>query len=258
MHGHATPPGWRRHGWWIVGGASALALVWCCVRSPVDAGGAAVSGSAEGTDPGPGAPASTDVAAERRAVEATVAKRNRQSARESEAFARAGWTMVAEPPPDSRLTSLDPTLVDGRERELRVQIASTVPAPELAPRLARIVRAAHEPATRVAAVEALGRIGTHEAQAELLALLPELPADDEARRQIVPLLRPNGLDDELAARLAAQLDGATLTPIEKKQLAFTLALVGLRDGMKLPDGAVSPAAKQLIDQMTALARGEKL
>jgi len=74
----------------------------------------------------------------------------------------------------------------------------------------------------------------------------------------VPLLRPNGLDDELAARLAAQLDGATLTPIEKKQLAFTLALVGLRDGMKLPDGAVSPAARQLIDQMTALAQGEKL
>jgi hypothetical protein len=28
--------------------------------------------------------------------------------------------------------------------------------------------------------------------------------------------------------------------------------------MKLPDGAVSPAARQLIDQMTALAQGEKL
>jgi len=129
-----------------------------------------------------------------------------------------------------------------------------VPAPELAPRLRRIALAAHETATRVAAVEALGRIGTHEAQTELLALLPELPSDDEARRQIVPLLRPRSLDDELATRLAAQLDGTALTAVEKRQLAFTLALVGLRDGMRLPEHAVSPSARQLIEQMTALAQ----
>jgi len=129
MNGHPT-----RRGWWIVGGASALALVWCCVRSPVTVGDAAAPGSAGGTDPAPGAPASTDSAARRRSVEATVAKRNRDNAREAEAFARAGWTMVAEPPPDRRLASLDPALVDGRKRDLRVQIASTVPAPELAPR----------------------------------------------------------------------------------------------------------------------------
>src|SRR5437762_1100876 len=83
-----------------------------------------------------------------------------------------------------------------------------------------------------AAVEALGRIGTREAQSELLALLAGLPEEDEARRVIVPLLRPSGLDDEFAARLAAHLDGPVLTATEKKQLAFTLALIGLRDGMK--------------------------
>jgi hypothetical protein len=265
MNGHIAPHRGQRL-WWIVGGASALVLVWCCVRSPVSVGDAAARGSAEGTDSKPGAPATTDsdVADKQRGVEATVAARNRETARESDAFTRAGWTMVAAPAPDARLLALDPALIDqggGRERELRVQIASTVAAPELAPRLGRIARAAHEPATRVAAVEALGRIGTHEAQTELLALLPDLPVDDDARRQLVPLLRPNGLDDELATRLAAQLDGGTLTATEKKQLAFTLALVGLRDGMKLPDGAMSPAAKQLIDQMTALAQrgsGEKL
>jgi hypothetical protein len=255
MNGQVTPRGWLRHAWWIVGGASLALLVWCCVRSPVSVGDAGNAGSAEGTDQAPGAPATTDVSAgQRRAVEAAVASRNRDNAREAEAFGRAGWKMVAEPAPDPRLTGLDPTLLDGRERELRVQMASTVAAPELAPRLAAIARAAHEPATRVAAVEALGRIGTHEAQAELLALLPSLPADDDARRQIVPLLRPRALDDELAMRLAAQLDGATLTATEKQQLAFTLALVGLRDGMRLPDGAVSPAAKQLIDRMAALAQ----
>ncbi len=261
MNGHITPHGWRRHAWWIVGGGSALVLVvWCCVRSPVSAGGAAVSGSAGGTDQGPGAPASTDLQARRRGVEATVAARNRDNERQADAFARAGWKMVATTPPDARLLALDPTLVDGREGELRVQIASTVPAPALAPRLAQIARVAHEPATRVAAVEALGRLGTHAAQAELLALLPTLPADDDARRQIVPLLRPDGLDDDLARRLAALLDGEAVTAAEKQQLAFTLALVGLRDGMKLPDGVVSPAGQRLIDQMTALAQrgsGEK-
>ncbi|MGZ3425871.1 MAG: hypothetical protein ACXVCV_04435 [Polyangia bacterium] len=255
MNGHIAPQRGQRF-WWIVGGASALVLVWCCVRSPVNAGDAADPGSAEGTDSRRGAPAATDSDAtdRRRGVEATVAARNREAARETDAFLRAGWKMVAAPPPDAQLTALDPALVDGRERELRVQIASTVPAPELAPRLSRIARAAHEPATRVAAVEALGRIGTHEAQAELLALLPDLPVDDDARRQLVPLLRPNGLDDEFTTRLVATLDGTTLTATEKKQLAFTLALVGLRDGMKLPAGAMSPSAKQLIDQMTALAQ----
>jgi hypothetical protein len=255
MNGKVAPQR-RQRGWWIVGGASLLVLLWCCIRSPVSAGDAAADGSAEGTDSKPGAPAATDSDAEsrRKSVEAAVAQRNRETAREAERFARAGWTMVATEPPDARLTALDPSLLEGRERELRVQIASTVPGPELAPRLSRIVRAAHEPATRVAAVEALGRIGTHEAQAELLALLPSLPVDDEARRQLVPLLRPNGLDDELAARLAAQLDSPTLTATEKKQLAFTLALVGLRDGMRLPEGATSPSARLLIDQMTALAQ----
>jgi HEAT repeat protein len=189
-----------------------------------------------------------------RSVAETVAARNQASAAQAEAFRKAGWTMVATPAPDPRLLALDPSLLPGREDELRVQIASTVPSPELAPRLRRIALEAHEPATRVAAVEALGRIGTPDAQAELLALLPQLPEEDAARRQIVPLLRPSGLDDPRATQLASLLDAPALTPAEKKQLAFTLALVGLRDGMKLPDGAVSPAAKQLIDQMTALAQ----
>jgi hypothetical protein len=264
MNGHRNPSG--RGAWWIaiVGGASALALVWCCVRSPVDVGGVGRAGSAGGTESAPDAPANTDsadVEGRRRSVEETVAARNRENARQAEAFTRGGWTMVATEPPDPRLVALDPALVNGHERELRAQIASTVAAPELAPRLSKIAQTAHEPATRVAAVDALGRIGTREAQAELMALLPALPPDDEARRQIVPLLRPRALDDEWAGRLAALLDGNTLTATEKKQLAFTLALVGLRDGMKLPDGAVSPAAKQLIAEMAALAQrgaGEQL
>ena len=241
--------------WLYLGGAVlAFSLAWWLVRSPVGAGVAGIFGSAGGTDPKPGAPANTDSTARRKAVEATVAARNRENAREEEKFRKAGWTMVAAEPPDARLVALDPALLAGRERDLRVQIASTLPAPELASRLRHIAQAAHEPETRVAAVEALGRIGTREAQSELLALLAGLPEDDEARRVIVPLLRPSGLDDEFAARLAAHLDGPVLTATEKKQLAFTLALIGLRDGMKLREGTASPSAQKLIDRMAALAQ----
>src|SRR5262249_39605411 len=158
---------------------------WCCLRSPVSVGGAGTARSAEGTDRAPGTPAATEVADKRAAVEATVQKRNRESGRDTEAFTRAGWTMVGEAPPDPRPTAPDPALLQGRERELRVQMASTVATPELAPRLGQIARDAHDPATRVAAVEALGRIGTREAQSQLLGLLPTLPADDDARRQLV-------------------------------------------------------------------------
>ncbi|HEY2749553.1 MAG TPA: hypothetical protein VGL86_33265, partial [Polyangia bacterium] len=68
-----------------MGGASVLALAWCCVRSPVSVGDAGRAGSAEGTDSAPGAPASTDVSgAARRAVEATVAQRNRDNTRNTD------------------------------------------------------------------------------------------------------------------------------------------------------------------------------
>jgi hypothetical protein len=266
MNGQRPPRSGRLVQWMLLGGAVlAFSLAQWCVRSAVGVGDAGTRGLAGGTNPTPGAPASTAPSSidegRRKAVEADVAARNRENAREEEKFRKAGWTMVAAEPPDARLVSLDPALLEGRERDLRVQIASTVPGPEMAARLKHIAMAAREPATRVAAVEALGRIGTREAQSELLALLPSLSADDDARQQIVPLLRPNGLDDEFAGRLVAHLDGATLTPVEKKQLAFTLALVGLRDGMKLREGTASPSAQKLIDHMAALAQrgtGEEL
>ncbi|MDB4970694.1 MAG: hypothetical protein JWN44_6383 [Myxococcales bacterium] len=262
MNGQLPSQPGRLVQWMLLGGAVlAFSLAWWGVRSTVRVGDVGTVGSAGGTDPTPGAPATTDSEERRKAVEAIVAARNRDNGLEAEKFRNAGWSMVAAEPPDARLTALDPALLEGRERELRVQIASTVAAPELASRLKHIAMAARESATRVAAVEALGRMGTREAQSELLALLPSLPADDDARQQIVPLLRPHALDDEFAGRLAAQLDGATLTMVEKKQLAFTLALVGLRDGMKLRGGTASPSAQKLIDQMAALAQrgtGEEL
>src|SRR5437899_1022257 len=52
------------------------------------------------------------------AVAKFVAQKNGVSARDQEAFTRAGWQMVDVPPPDQRLVSVDPSLLAaGREPE---------------------------------------------------------------------------------------------------------------------------------------------
>jgi hypothetical protein len=142
-----------------------------------------------------------------------------------------------------------------------VQLASTVATPADAARIAAIVRRVRPGGARVAAVEALGRIDGTEGQHALVGLLTDgsLPEDDEARRLIVPLLRPTALDDPYALELARLLDAPQLTAVEKKQLAFTLSLVGLRDGMQLPSdalAALSPTARDRLTAMTTLAKGE--
>jgi hypothetical protein len=125
----------------------------------------------------------------------------------------------------------------------------------MAKNLARIAAEAHEPMTRVDAVEALGRLGGPEAQRELLGLMDKLGPEDEARHQLMPLLRPSSLDDEETPRLTALLDSPMTTAGEKQQLAFTLALIGLRDGMRLPVTVkISPAGQKLVDSMTLLAQ----
>lgn len=188
----------------------------------------------------------------RRAVE----EKNRGPAADQRAFAAAGWKMVEVAPPDLRLSKADPALLAGREDELRTQIASTTATPDQADNLAEIARRASEDSTRVAAVEALGRLGPA-GQQNLLGLLDGLPEGDRARREVVPLLRPESLDSALAKDLAARLDSRGPSAIEKKQLAFTLALLGLRDQSALPDpvrGALSQDALALIDSMDRLAR----
>jgi hypothetical protein len=187
----------------------------------------------------------------RRAIE----ERNRGPASDKKAFAAAGWTMVDVAPPDARLVAIDPSLLASREAELRVQIASTTATPAEAQNLAEVARRASEEQTRVAAVEALGRLGAA-GQQQLTGLLDQLPEGDRARREIVPLLRPESLDSPLAADLASRLDSGHLDPAERKQAAFTLALVGLRDQSALPDtvlSTLSADSRSLLDSMIRLA-----
>src|SRR5688572_20463107 len=200
-------------------------------------------------------PAHADVVA---AFDREVNERNKGVGDETRKFEAAGWEMVAAPPPDDRLLDFDPALLaQGREEELRVQLASTVAAPRHARPIAHIVVTAKDPATREAAADALGRINNDVAREEIMSILTggKLPPDDLGRRQLAAYLRPVDLDDPQAAKIAGLIDHPALTHAEHEQIAFTLALIGIRDGMTLSDPALaslSPEARKLIDHMTEL------
>jgi hypothetical protein len=205
------------------------------------------------------APAPTGTASERlAAVERVIAERNREAGEETQRFIADGWEMVAAEEPEHRLLAFDPALLaEGREEDLRIQLGSTTPTPAHARAVAQIAVLAKDPATREAATEALGRINTDHAREELIGLLTggKLHPDDMGRRQISAYLRPSDLHDPAAARIAGLLDHPALTDAERQQVAFNLALVGLRDGMSLPAdvlATMSPGALALLDQMTKL------
>jgi hypothetical protein len=197
-------------------------------------------------------------AARLRQVEAEIAQKNREARKDREAFLNDGWQMVETAAPDARVVGFDPSLVAaGREHELKMQMLSTVPSPDQAKRVAEIARTAKDPATRYAAVEALGHLNAPESTAALYDLLVngQLDPNDAGRQQIAPLLRPAALDDEMAAKVAMLLDSPSLTEVEKQQIAFTLALISLRDGMKVDSNIpLSSSARALVDQMTVLAQ----
>lgn len=188
-----------------------------------------------------------------------VAQQDRANAAQADAVQSAGWSLVETAPPDERVVALDPSLLTDREAELRVQLASTVPLPTAIPNLIAIAKSGARTETRTAAVDALARVGDPLSQRALLALLGNggLAADDPARLVVAARIHPTALDDPFATEVAQVLDAGTLTTAETQQLAFTLALIGLRDGMTLPPAtlaALSPSTRQLLDQMTALAK----
>jgi hypothetical protein len=214
------------------------------------------------TAPAVGAPAAQNFATQKHleAVERLVAERNSKNGQIEKGLVDAGWVMTTSTPPDPRLERVDPSLIAaGREAELRWQLASGVPQAANAHNMAQIVLLAHDPATRESAVDALGVIRTPEAKDELIGLLTggKLDAKDLGRSQIPSRLVPSDLEDETAAKIAGLLDNKALTPVEKKQLAFNLALVALRDGTRLPENVtttMSPQAVALVEQMTEVAQ----
>jgi hypothetical protein len=212
---------------------------------------------AKNSDPEPTGAAVQKVDANKlREVRAIVAQKNREASADREAFVKDGWEMVSVAPPDHRVVGYDPKLIDaGREHDLQMQLLSTVPSPDQARSVAEIARRAKEEKTRASAVDALGHLNAPEATQALFDLLPQMDANDPARSQIAALLHPTALDDPMAIKVAMLLDSSSITDLEKQQIAFTLALIGLRDGMTLDAQApISANARALIAQMEALAK----
>ena len=211
---------------------------------------------AKSSDPEPVGAAAKKVDANKlREVQAIVSQKNREASADREAFVKDGWEMVSVAPPDHRVVGFDPRLLDsGREHDLQMQLLSTVPSPEQVKNVAEIARRAKEEKTRAAAVDALGHLNAPESTEALLDLLPQMDANDPARSQIASLIHPTALDDPMATRLAAMIDSPTTTDVEKQQIAFTLALLGLRDGMTMDQAPISADARALIDQMRGLAK----
>ena len=194
------------------------------------------------------------------AVRKFVQQKNAENG-DRENFVHAGWTLVKTAPPDTQLTALDPSLMrEGREQELRVQIASTSASDSQAAHLGQIAREATDDATKVAAVESLGRIRSDGSFDQLLGLLKDLPEGTMARSQVAPLLQPKDLGSSRAGALAALLDSHEVTATERQQIAFTLALVGLRDQSELPSAVtdrLSQDSRALLARMTDLAQLKK-
>ena len=116
-----------------------------------------------------------------------------------------------------------------------------------------IATTARDAATRVAAVEAIARMGQGAPQRALLDLLPELDPNDPARRALLPLLRPENLADPMVRELIALLDAPSIANDEKEQIAMTLAMLSLRDGWQELAVPMSTTARALIERMTQIA-----
>lgn len=190
-------------------------------------------------------------------VEATVKANNEAAKAEREKFVADGWTIVdGIPAPDTRLLAFDAAMLQIDPDALRVQLGSTTPNESDLSSVAKIARDAQSPELRITAIEAVGRMKSDGAQAELIALITSgaFSSDEAARLTVTPLIRPRDLDAASAA--AALLDNGALGETEKNQIAFTLAAIGLRDGTSLPDAVLatlSANAKQRIQTMRTLA-----
>lgn len=160
-----------------------------------------------------------------RAVADEVDRRNRETRNERDSFQNAGWTFVQTAPPDQAIVDLDPAKLDGHEAALRAQLVSTTAPPEQAPHVLAIAERARDVATRVAAAEALGRMGSN-GQEALMQLLShgKLDAGDAARAVAAQTILPPIGAPALTHDLEELVRSPALTPDERTQLTHTLAI----------------------------------
>src|SRR5215831_16438138 len=105
---------------WLLSSAAPRADAETAAASPQSAGMVPVQGPAAQ----PPSAAGPDRSA---FVRKFVDQKNKESERAR--FVAAGWEIVKTDPPDAKLVALDPSLLHGREQDLRAQIASTSASP---------------------------------------------------------------------------------------------------------------------------------
>lgn len=188
-------------------------------------------------------------------VQTEVATNNATEAADKQAFNQSGWVFLDNvAPPDEHVLGFDPALLNGRENELRAQLASTTPKATDIPNISQIIRTSQNPDLRFTAIEALGHINDEQAGVALLALLTDsVFADADPNAALVAsLLQPSDLDAALAESMVRALDDSELSLIVKRQIATNLAMLSLRDEHAVRGLSVSGRA--LLNDALALLR----
>jgi len=180
-----------------------------------------------------------------------VAAKNASEPKAFDALAADGWSLVENvPAPEPGELAYSPDLLISNADVLRVQLASTTPPSEAVASVETIALQSSGD-MRLTAIGALGRVHSSDAIASLTRLIARFTDDEEARRTAAPLLIPSSLQDASVSAIAALLESNVLGEVEKNQIAFNLAAVGLRDNstLSLP---LSSSAAERIAKMRAL------
>jgi hypothetical protein len=157
-----------------------------------------------------------------------VAARNAEEQAHREGFAAEGWTPVAAPPPEPALLSLDPALLETRERDLRKHLETNAIGDHQIENAATIALEAEEARTRTAAIQAIGRSRSPRAQEVLRELFDDVEEDNE-RRLVLGYVRPESLTDPAVDWILTKLAEPHLSYEFKKQMSFSLVLAEIAE-----------------------------
>ncbi len=167
-------------------------------------------------------------AVNKRSVERKVRALNRDVGKERQHFEEQGWAVVRADEPDKEVVSLDPAALGRKEALIADQLMSGSFAGDQLARVYDIARKAAEGRTRYAAVDALGRSHDGAAQGHLMNLYQHMD-DAGTKAQIVPLVRPDSLQDE-RGRFLLDVAAAGGTDAIRGGAIGSLAVLCLRQG----------------------------
>ncbi len=191
----------------------------------------------------PGVPAGADLT-QLAGVQQQVDTNNAADAADTQGFSSNGWHLVTAVQPDVALVGFDPTLiVQGRESDLRMQLATTTPKVQDIANIVTVATQSQNADVRTQAVEALGRSNASEAQAALANLVTQLQPGEVARERALGALHPTSLADPATQQVIGLIDDNRLSDAEQTQVAFTLALMQMREQTPIANLSVNAVTR---------------